>query len=490
MRHSMGPVGLLFTVSLFSPLIGTGFAAEGDEIRELRKDVEELLRVNRQQQKQIERLQRRLEAMEGASTPEPAPASALDRAVEELETAEPERADTAPPPAIASRRVGGVDLRLIDISLDLLVAAGGSSLGGEELRRLQGGGHDPRKRGFTLQNLELSLMGAIDPYLTGEAHLIYFIDAENGESIFELEEAFFTTQALPYAFQVEAGQFFTEFGRINPRHPHQWDWLDQPVINTRLFGPDGLRAVGSRVGWLTPLPWFSELHAGVQNADQGETTVSFIGEEGIGGRPAVERDVRDPADLLYLARWNNSWDLTPEWTSLLGVSGLFGPNASGEDGRTYIYGADLTVKWRPLDHFRGWPFLIWQSEVMKRDYRADSASVSLEGEGEELLVDLPSAILRDWGLYSQILYGFRTGWAAGARYDFAAGSGATVGGRSNDPFRDDRHRLSPLLVWHPSEFSRFRLQYNYDNADHLDSDAHSVWLGAEILYGAHPAHTY
>ena len=30
-----------------------------------------------------------------------------------------------------------------------------------------------------------------------------------------------------------------------------------------------------------------------------------------------------------------------------------------------------------------------------------------------------------------------------------------------------------------------------DNAQHLkDDDAHSVWLGAEVLYGAHPAHTF
>jgi hypothetical protein len=48
-----------------------------------------------------------------------------------------------------------------------------------------------------------------------------------------------------------------------------------------------------------------------------------------------------------------------------------------------------------------------------------------------------------------------------------------------------------MLAWHPTEFSRLRLQYNYDHAQHLDDDtAHSVWLGFEILYGAHPAHKY
>ena len=37
------------------------------------------------------------------------------------------------------------------------------------------------------------------------------------------------------------GQFLTEFGRINPTHPHAWAWLDQPVIEARVFGPDGMR---------------------------------------------------------------------------------------------------------------------------------------------------------------------------------------------------------------------------------------------------------
>ena len=110
------------------------------------------------------------------------------------------------------------------------------------------------------------------------------------------------------------------------------------------------------------------------------------------------------------------------------------------------------------------------------------------------VTDLPRKTLRDWGFYTQALYGFSYGWAAGLRYEFATGSGASVlayNGREADPFRDDRHRISPLLAWHPSEFSRIRLQYNYDRADHLErQDAHSVWLGVEFLYGAHPAHKY
>lgn len=107
------------------------------------------------------------------------------------------------------------------------------------------------------------------------------------------------------------------------------------------------------------------------------------------------------------------------------------------------------------------------------------------------VIDLTSDKLKDWGLYTQLLYGFHPSWAAGVRYEYTTGRGDSIGGRDADPFRDDRHRISPLLAWHPSEFSRLRLQYNYDRADRLaHGEAHSVWLGVEFMYGAHPDHDH
>ncbi len=58
----------------------------------------------------------------------------------------------------------------------MLFAVGGSTERDESLRNLQGGGHDPRRRGFNVQAVELGLVGALDPNLRGEAHTIYFID--------------------------------------------------------------------------------------------------------------------------------------------------------------------------------------------------------------------------------------------------------------------------------------------------------------------------
>jgi hypothetical protein len=243
-----------------------------------------------------------------------------------------------------------------------------------------------------------------------------------------------------------------------------------------------------RLAWLVPTPWFSEVYVGAQNA-RGETTVSFLGsdEEGtttVGGRPVKDRRVRALKDVLYLARWEHAFDVTDTLSTKFGVSGLFGPNATGADAETYVYGTDVVWKWRPTNNFRGWPFVVWETEAMKRDFEAQRV---VDPAG---VVTLDGRTLHDWGLYTQLLWGFHHPWAAGVRYEYVTGSGASVGGREADPFRDDRTRIAPLLVYHPTEFSRLRLQYNFDDADHLERDAHSVWFGFEVLYGSHAAHKY
>jgi hypothetical protein len=398
---------------------------------------------------------------------------------------------------------GGAQFKLIDISLDGLFAAGTSTEDDASLQQLQGGGHDPRKRGFTVRGVELSLQGAVDPYLDGEVHMVSLLDPISGETETELEEAFFTTRSLPHGLQLKAGHFLTEFGRMNPSHPHAWAWLDQPVINTRVFGPDGMRAPGARLSWLVPVEWFSQVYVGLQNAN-GEQMASYLANEEyfeerpIGGRPFVYRDVHSLGDLLYTVRWENSWTTCcEEVTWLAGMSAAFGPNTTGSEGNTQIYGLDLTRKWKPATNDRGWPFSIWTGELIVRRYRADGyTGANPADESVDLFLD--GETLVDWGFYTQYLYGFKPKWAVGLRYEFVWwGSGASLDSSyaavspNEDPYRDNRHRLSPLLAWYMTEYSRFNLQYNYDHAEHLaHKDAHTVWIGAEFMLGSHPAHKF
>jgi hypothetical protein len=76
---------------------------------------------------------------------------------------------------------------------------------------------------------------------------------------------------------------------------------------------------------------------------------------------------------------------------------------------------------------------------------------------------------------------------AGLRWEYATADGDTA----SDPLRDTRKRLSPNLTWYTTEYSKLRLQYNRDRAEHLvDKNADSLWLQVEFNLGSHAAHVF
>jgi hypothetical protein len=150
----------------------------------------------------------------------------------------------------------------------------------------------------------------------------------------------------------------------------------------------------------------------------------------------------------------------------------------------------LYVKWKPLINDTGWPFVAWQSEAMLRRYQA--AEVLDRGAAIE-----PQRVLDDYGLYSQLLWGFARPWVVAMRYDRATGEADSFTlpdssySSASDSLRDERQRYSAALTYYPSEFSKLRLQYSYDHAQFLSqTGAHSAYLQFEILFGAHGAHKF
>jgi hypothetical protein len=345
---------------------------------------------------------------------------------------------------------------------------------------LQWGDHDPRVRGFTLPNVELTLNGAVDPYFQGFANLVYKID-EEGETGVELEEVYAVTTSLPGSLQIKGGQFFVEFGRHNPQHPHSWAHVDQPVVLGAMFGPDGLRGQGARISWLAPTPFYAEALVSVVNS-LGETAFSFRSEESSeihGGLPS-EEGVANAGDLLYVPRLTTSLDLTPTQTVVLGVSGAFGPNNSGPDADTRVFGADVYWKWKSLTAFQGFPFVSFQAEALTRRYEAASRE-----SADDPLITLPDETLRDRGAYAELLWGIKPRWVAGTRGEVLSSESAAFTAEK----RADRYRVSPSLTWYPSEYSRLRLQYNFDHRTNIGND-HSLWIQMEFIMGAHAAHVF
>src|SRR6266700_2411492 len=231
----------------------------------------------------------------------------------------------------------------MNVSFDALMDVGGSTAR-DPSAQLQLGDHDPIQRGFSLRNAEIALDGAVDPYFKGFANIVLKLE-KNQDTTIELEEAYLQSTSLPANLQLKGGQFFANFGRQNPQHPHQWAFVDQPLILTRAFGPDGLRNLGAQGSWLLPTSFYSEFSLGVLNGE-GETAFNFrnpdgFATNGIHGRPPVERALRGPGDLLFVPRLAASVDVTDNQTILAGASAALGPNDSGATERTQIYGLDL-----------------------------------------------------------------------------------------------------------------------------------------------------
>jgi hypothetical protein len=377
--------------------------------------------------------------------------------------------------------IGGGGKNYMNISFDGLFALAGSSA--RDLDHVEVGDHDPQQRGFNARNIELALDGAVDPYFEGFANIVFKLDNDNQTEV-EVEEAFLQTTSLPFNLQLKAGQFFAAFGRINPVHPHAWEFADSALVSGRFLGPDGLRGVGAQISWIVPVPWYSQLILAVQNG-RGGTGYSFR-NPGDGGmffdRRTTDRELRGLQDFVWIPRWENSVDLSPTQVVLAGVSGAFGSNETGANSRTQIYGADFLYKWKSANAEGGFPFVKWQTEFMYRRFEA----------GRGMNKSFPVAeTFNDWGLYSQVLWGFKKGWVAGIRGDYLDMEDS----RFTDDFeRQSRSRISANLTWYPTEFSKIRLQYNHDflaeNFSLPARDVDSVFLQFEFILGAHGAHKF
>lgn len=341
-----------------------------------------------------------------------------------------------------------------DMSLILDVAGGWFSVD----KPLQTGAHDPSRTGFTLQQLELHVFSAVDPFFQMEANIVF---AEFGV---EVEEAYARTMALPAGLQVRAGQFLARMGRLNPTHPHSWSFADQPLVNGKMLGSEGLRGLGTELSWLTPLPWFAEVVLSTQMAGGACCARSF------GGGNA--RPVQTPFDLMQLVRLQQFFPLDNDWSVTWGLSAAVGPNPSGTgrfgSNRTDIFATDLYVRYRPVAS-RVRAALSWESEAMLRRRQ------------------IPGRLLSDWGLNSQLVWRYALRWEAGIRGEYVTG---VVDDPLDPTWSGERQRTTLQWTFYPSHFSRLRLQGSIDRPAWRSKPVYAAFLALEVVIGAHGSHGF
>jgi len=112
-----------------------------------------------QLKKQLQEMQKRLEALEKQQSDVPA-----------VQQTAPTQESKSSPLSVRSGKA------FMDIGLVGTFAVGTSSAsdieGGTQL-----GGHDPNQRGFTVQGVEASFAGAVDPYFRANANITFSVDS-------------------------------------------------------------------------------------------------------------------------------------------------------------------------------------------------------------------------------------------------------------------------------------------------------------------------
>ena len=73
-----------------------------------------------------------------------------------------------------------------------------------------------------------------------------------------VENAFVQTTALGNGLNLKFGRFFSGLGYLNEQHSHTWDFVDQPLVYTVLWG-NQLTEDGMQLKWLAPTDMFVEV---------------------------------------------------------------------------------------------------------------------------------------------------------------------------------------------------------------------------------------
>lgn len=342
--------------------------------------------------------------------------------------------------------------------------------------------------GFNFNYAELVLSSNADPYFSMDA---VFHFSEAGVAV---EEAYFTTSMLPAGLRFRGGKLLSDFGRLNAQHHHFWDFGDMPLVNQAFLGNHGINELGVQLQWTAPTPFY--LMAGVE-VMQGNNEAMF------GNSQITDPNSLDPenADVLgsevrapsmYIGYLKTSFDIG-NTTILPGLSYIYGSSRLDHfddeeephafTGNSSLYAADLTIK----HYFDSYSFLAWQSEWMMRDM--DGTQYNSDGT-LTTAVDLKK---EQAGYYTQLVYSLNLNWRAAVRYDNIYQNDVTANGTLKD-LPNDFSRYSAMAEYHPSEFSRIRLQYNHNSAMYNEEgeqqDIDTVMLQFNIAIGAHGAHSF
>lgn len=382
---------------------------------------------------------------------------------------------------------------------------------------VHGGGHDHDGHshtslagddGFNFNYAELHIGASVDNYFDLSA--IFHITEDD----IEVEEAFVVTRSLPYHLQLKLGKFKSDFGYLNNKHQHNYNFYEMPLVYSAILGDHGLTEEGFQFQYVVPSEQY--IMIGIE-ALKGENERSYGNEGFTLGEDDHDHDEEEHEDhdeheeeghddeghmtsiddtdfpSLWIAYVKTSFDIGGG-TVLAGVSMAKGDsrmnhleddNPHAYEGDNTLYGADLTYKY----YFAADNAITWQSEYIYRKMDGTQyAENAVSGEWQGVSMKKEQA-----GYYSELIYQNDKNWRTGIRYSALNQNDITVNGNVKDK-PEDMYVTSAMLEYNPSEFSRIRLQYNHNSSlydeDGEKNNKNEIILQFNYAIGAHGAHSF
>lgn len=319
---------------------------------------------------------------------------------------------------------------------------------------------------FEFRELELNLEAYLNPYMRADI----FIGIHGTEGPVHVEEASMTVlRGLPLSLQLKAGKYLTDFGEINQQHPHQWSWLEWPLMHRTMLGPDGLRSVGAQLSTFFAVGENAvTLSANAFSSDAFGHDHEEHAHEGPAG---VEEAEEPPPDIMGSGRLSWFRQFSDAWMGEAGVSGLYGTYDSHENLKKRIAGADIKLRWRP-SQYRAF---VWAAELMTSD--SDVARANADTTATEPVIGR----VRANGVFSQFEYQFARRFDFGGFYDWS--ESARVEGV-------EAWAWGAWIGFMPvEETARVSIVYRHEEDDLYDFALDQVTIQFLFALGPHKPHT-
>jgi len=329
----------------------------------------------------------------------------------------------------------------------------------------------PGPEGFSLGETELNFSANVNDLFYASTTIA--LDASEEGVEVELEEAFIQTLSLPSGFTLKAGRFFAALGYLNENHAHTDNFAIRPLPYQVFLGGENYNDDGVQVAVVLPTTTYIQLGGGIfrggdfpAGGAQNDGAGAFTGFARFGGDIGLSHSWLAGVSYLY-AKADGQ---------MFGEPGDVFPDLLSFTGKTELFIAHFKYQWSPQGNIKR-KYITLIGEFLLRNRDGTYNGIAYNGT--------------DSGFYIEGMYKFTQGWRAGYRFSQLnpenSISAMLLPTNLNSLGMTPRtHEFA--IDWARNEFSLVRLQFTRDLSSLFPDNR--IFLQFIMAIGAHGAHNF